>query len=310
MATSGVYDLSLSLTDIITEAFDIMQIGADGETLSADMLKRATSSLNMMIKTWEAQGIHLWSFTEGTLFLTVGQEKYDFATANLANEFFETTLAADAAASATTITVEDDADIVDGDTIGIIQEDNDIFFTTVNGVPAANVVTLTDALPLAANSGAFVRNYRGTFVPVSRILNVRRRESDLYEIPIVFESREDYFDLPNKEQLGNPIQAYYSRQEPFGVMFLWNSPISSVPVINFTYERKIQIMVDNNDTFDFPEEWFDAIVYNLAVRLIPKYGCSVGRAQYITAQAKEYLDQALAFDTAVFPITMNMEQYG
>ncbi len=302
------------MNEAIEEAFDLIQVGQDGETLSGDMQKRAKSSLNFMIKEWEAQGIHLWTYTEGTLFLTVGQEQYDFgdSTTKIANTWFETTLSVDAPALATTITVTDATDIQNTDKIGIIQNDNDLFWTTVNGAPVGNVVTLTDALPEASDSGNFVRNYRATpaFIPVSRILNVRRREGTDYEIPIVFESRKDYFDLPNKNQLGNPIQAYYSRQEPTGIMYLWNSPISSVPVINFTYERKIEIMNAGADTFDFPEYAFQAIVTNLASRLIPKYGSSVERANYVNAMAQNSLDNMLAFDSAVYPIVMDMQRYG
>lgn len=310
MAVSGVFELKLTLNEILEEAFDRLQIGADGETLTGDMQQRGKTSLNLMIKEWEQQGIHLWTYTEGTLFLQVGQSEYDFSTANLTNEFFETTLAADAAISATSITVTSTADMLVNDNIGIILADNNLQWTTIATLPGANVVTINDALTGAANSGSFVRNYRDTFIPVTRVLDVRRQEGTDYEIPIVFESRKDYFNLPNKEAQGTVIQAYYQRGRDSGTMFVWNTPSSSIPIINFTYERSLQIMVNKTDNLDFPQEFQEAVISNLAVKLIPKYGASIELAQELKLWADDSLSLALNFDSSIYGVEMQMEEYG
>lgn len=322
MAASGIYTLSKTTNQLAEEAFDILQIGADGETLGGDMIGRFKASANLMLKEWQTQGIHLWSYTEGTLFLTVGQEKYDFRedSTHVANDWFETTTTASTSAAANAIEVTNTDDIQDGDVIGIIQNDNNLFWTTVNGAPSGLTVTLTDNITLTTVSGAFVRNYRvGTdtapeLIPVSRVLNVRRQESTDYEIPIIFNSREDYFNLPNKSQVGTPIQAYYSRQdlagETSGVMYLWNSPSTSVPVINFTYERKLQILVGENDTVDLPDYAQLAFIYNVAVKLIPKYGTSQALADMIRQEAQVLKNDMLSYDSAVYPIKMKMKRHG
>ena len=123
-------------------------------------------------------------------------------------------------------------------------------------------------------------------------------------------TRKDYFDLPNKNQSGTPIQAYYDRQQPQGVMYLWNPPASARSIINFTYERPIMVLTDPTHTFDMGAEWFDAITYGLAKRLIPKVGCSQARQQLIITGASEYLDSALGFDQAVYPIRLKPQKYG
>jgi len=325
VSTSGVYTLSKTTNQLAEEAFDIMQIGADGETLGGNEVGRFKASANLLLKEWQAQGIHLWTYTEGTLFLTAGQEKYDFQNSgtHIANTWFETTTTASTVAGANTVEVASIDDIEDGDVIGVIQNNNNLFWSIVQSTystPSVISVTLTDNIPLATVSGAFVRNYRaGTatspeLVPVSRILNVRRKESTDYEIPIVFNSREDYFNLPNKEQSGTPIQAYYSRQdlagETSGTMYLWNSPSSSVPVINFTYERKLQILVGADDTVDLPDYAQLAFIYNVAVKLIPKYGTSQALADMIRQEAQILKNDMLAFDSAVYPIKMKMKRHG
>lgn len=317
MSTSGVYGLGLTFNEAAAEAFDLLQIGVDGETLNGDMTQRAQNSANLLLKELSGQGLHLWSYTEGTLFLTVGQEKYDFqdSSTHIANTWYETTTTADTAVSATSITVTSITNIQQGDVIGIIQSDNDLFWTTVKDSPSGSTVNLDDAITLTTTSGAKVRNYRpGTATspelkPISRVLDVRRKESD-YEVPIVFESRKDYFNLPNKTQTGTPIQAYYSRQdlagETSGIMYLWNAPDSSVPVINFTYERKLQIISDPDQTLDLPDYAQNAFIYSLAMRLIPKFGCSEGRAAFISQQAGMMLSDMLAYDSTLYPIKVKI----
>ena len=89
-------------------------------------------------------------------------------------------------------------------------------------------------------------------------------------------------------------------------MYLWNAPDSSVPVINFTYERKLEIMVNATDTLDFPDYAHEYIVYNLAKRLIPKFGASQGVTALIMAQAEETKRDMLAYGNSMYPIQIGI----
>ena len=414
MSLSKDYTLDLTLNDLIEDAYDHMQVGADGETLTGDMLTRARSSLNLMIKAWEGQGIHLWTYKEGTLFLVEGQAKYDFATARLANEPIRTTTTAaeDAVITPTVVSCTSVTGMSAGMNFGVLKDDNTIFWSSIASI-ATLTVTMNDSIDGATASGTTIWAYPGgnpvvitsaaddsaltfvvngtdiegnlvtesilggnvaavttsqkyltvtqirtignmgsvqvgiasdldgiattqnpaasadltldgafaaagiatlpggnAFVPVSRIKHVRRQDSASYEVPIVFKSREDYMDLPDKLSEGTPIQAYYSRQEPDGVMYLWNAPSSEAPVINFTYERKLNIMTVAGDFYDFPDYWGEAISFNLAKRLITKFGTPPALAAEIKLMAQESLDIALSYDQEIYPIKMDMRQYG
>jgi len=322
MTTSGIYTYSRTLNQIATESLELIEAVGDGETLNGDHIERSKASLNSLLKESQTQGLHLWTETEGTLFLKVGQAKYDFrdSSTRVVNIFNETTTTADTLAAALTIPVTSITGISDGDIIGVVQSDNDIFWTTVNGAPTGLNVIVDDPITLTTTSGAFVRSYPPStatspaLIPVSRISpgqgSVRRKEADDYEIPIIFEGRKDYFNLPNKAQNGTVIQAYYARQdiagEVGGIMYLWNAPDSGVPTINFTYERKIQIMVALTDTLDVPDYAHEYIVYNLAERLILKFGCSVERAQFVMTKAKQTKDDMLAYGSSMYPIGIKM----
>ena len=313
MALSGQYFLTLTFEDICQEVLEILQVIGDGETVTTSMRNKIKTSTNLLIKKWDGLSINLWTYTEGTLFLQVGQAEYDLrdSSTRVTNQFFETKLSADALAGATSITVVDADNIQDTDSIGIITGNNNLFWTTVNGAPVGNTITLAAGLDADAINGAVVYNYRATdIIPVQRVLNVRRRESTDYEIPIIFESRTDYFDLPNKNQLGFPIQAYYSRQEPQGIFYIWNSPSSSVPVINFTYERPKQTIVNDTDNIDIPEYFYDAFIMNICRTVMYKFATDPQKRAEIKADADEYLNEVLAFDNAVYPIEVKVQQYG
>lgn len=314
MATSGNYTLSLTLNELAEEVLDIMQATGDGESLDGDLVSRIKKTANLLLKEWQSQGIHLWTQTEGTLFLKVGQAKYDFrdSTTHVSNEWFETTTTADTLAGVYKFNVTSADDIQSGDTIGIVQSDNDLFWTTVTFINGLQI-TVSDQITKATTSGAYVRNYRDTFIPVSKVTDVRRKEGSDYEIPINLESRQNYFGLPNKDQTGTPIQAYYDRQdlagEKYGVMYLWNAPSSSNPVINFTYERKMQLLVNTTDTVDLPEYAQEAFIYNVADKAVLKIGCSPERAAIIKNEAMMLKEQMLAFDSESYPIKVRMKRH-
>ena len=306
MATSGIYRHVVTFNDIAEEAFDILQIGQDGDTFGGNEQVRSRKSMNFMLKAWEGQGIHLWSLTEGSLFLVKGQFKYNFATANLANTWFETTLSADEAAGQNILSMTSTTDITVADVIGIVLDDNTTHWTTVLS-KTSTTVTIAVVLPSAAVSGSFVRTYvANSFIPANRVMETRRRERAEYEIDMNFESRKDYFHLPDKVTTGKPIQSYFSRQLAEGDMYLWPAPDDTEIVINFTYERPIQVISAGTDNFDIPDYWYEAVIYNLAERLILKFGCTEKRAIFIKAAAKEYLLVALAYDTDLYPIKIDM----
>lgn len=312
MATSGTFDLNLSLNEILVEAFDQLQIGADGESLTGDMKERGRKTLNIMLKAWEGQAIHLWTYQTGTLFLDIGKIAYPFGDADthLANDFNETTTDADEAIGQTVISVTSTDGFANNDPIGIVDDSNSLFWSTIASFVTDDTVTINDALLVATASGNVVYSHTlNSFKPVSNVRSIRRRDDINNEVPINFLSKEDYETLPSKNQNGTVIQTYFERLQPTGTMFVWNPAVSSVPILRFSYERRIEVMAEATDTFDMPEDFYEAIVYNLAKRLIPKYGCSIARTQLIMDLAEESLDVALGFDTAVYPITLNMRQH-
>lgn len=300
MTTSGETGLSYTLNDILEEAYDVLGVAADGETLSGNLFSRGKKSVNMLLRQWQSQGLHLWTMTEGYLFPTQGAASFDLSSARVVNSYERTTTSAAASSGASAISVTSATGIAASDVIGVLLDDNTMQWTTVNGAPVGTTVTLTDALTDDVDSGAAVFHYTAaTFKPAQRILQVRRIDSSTYEIPMQMRSCGEYMGLPNKTEQSTPVVAYVSRQVSAPAIYLWPTVDREDIIIPFTYERTIEVMSASTNTFDLPEYWFTALYLNLAVMLAPKVGANPVRLQEIKEQAKDALDHALTFDTEV-----------
>jgi hypothetical protein len=79
MATSSSIDFTLTRDDIIQEALEQLGIVGEGETPAAATITSCSRTLNMMVKAWEAQGIHLWAQTTQTVTLVASQATYSLS---------------------------------------------------------------------------------------------------------------------------------------------------------------------------------------------------------------------------------------
>jgi len=90
-----------------------------------------------------------------------------------------------------------------------------------------------------------------------------------YEITMARLNRDDYVNLPNKTFQGRPLQYWYNRQRDQPLMTLWPAPSLYFTQNQVSIWRKRYIMDvgTSSNLLDIPQRWFDAVVYNLAVKL-------------------------------------------
>jgi len=95
------------------------------------------------------------------------------------------------------------------------------------------------------------------------------------DIPIRVITKQEYNILGNKTSSGNPIQVYYEPLGDYGILHVFPVPATTDAAnntITIFYQRPFEDFDVSTDTPDFPQEWYDAIVYGLATRLAPEYG--------------------------------------
>ena len=76
VTTSGSVDFRPSRNDLIKGALRHIGVGVTGETPSNEEISDATFSLNLMLKAWMAEGVHLWKRKELSISLTESKAKY------------------------------------------------------------------------------------------------------------------------------------------------------------------------------------------------------------------------------------------
>jgi hypothetical protein len=116
------------------------------------------------------------------------------------------------------------------------------------------------------------------------------------ELPLTANSRDEYMSLPLKSSTGPATQYYYDRQLVNGVLYVWPVETVLTTVIKFTARTPVQDFVNAADTPDFPQEWFDALHFSLAMRMAPAYKISAAQYALIKEQAGICLSDADGFD--------------
>jgi hypothetical protein len=223
------------------------------------------------------------------------------------NRYLTATTTTDIVAAGNTVELSTTSELDVDWWVGVNDSDNNLVWRQVADVTDP-LVTIDGTWPANILTGADVYYYNTAIRPVERVLDVRRTQlsSTTNETPVAFESHQHFFRLPNKESLGSISEATYDRTLPEGVLYVWQTPLNSSEQIRFTYERKLEDFIDNDDCPDFPKYWMEALMFNLAKRLAAKYNVSDRRKLEIKTMAMETLDQALNFDNANYDVDISI----
>jgi len=80
MSTSGVTNLVVTRDQIINAALQDLSVLEEGATPSATAVSKASFALNLIIKSWQAVGIKLWTIDNLTIPLVASQTLYTIGT--------------------------------------------------------------------------------------------------------------------------------------------------------------------------------------------------------------------------------------
>lgn len=191
MATSNSINFTLTRDEIIQDALELIGAVDIGATPSATDITTCARTLNLMVKSWQATGVHLWTETEMSLSLVADQRTY-----------------------------------------------------------------VLSPKPL------FIKSARH-----------RTADTDYVDRPVRIDTRNEYNEISNKTSTGGTTsRIYYDSQLGDGTLYVWPVPEASTDTLQLTYLRSIEDFDASGDNADFPTEWLEALIYNLAVRIAPKYG--------------------------------------
>lgn len=327
MTTSGTTQLEPVTSQIVNRALRMVGAYAVGAGPRPEQVNDAVFVLNLMLKSWQTDD-HLWLKTYCTLFLNKGQVAYNLSGATTAGfshcvtDYVQTTLAANAAAGAGSVTLDSGSYITDGDYLGIANNSGIIewFYVNMTGAVAAlfSNAGLTSAATLAtaATSGNICYAHAAS-AQIERPTRVFMASRKLYdavsdngtEIPLTLFSRDEYQRLPNKTVQSKPVQAYYDPQLAAGVFYIWPTSDNATDKIVMTVDRPINIQNSDLNTYDLPMEWLECITYGLAERLWPEYPTSGADYQMIASRYASLKEAIQSYDREPVSSYITMSRY-
>jgi hypothetical protein len=253
----------------------------------------AALALNLMVKEWSARTIDLPWREEVTVFLQPDTQSYLLGASgdHTATSYDSTTLSAAAASGATTLTLTSTSGMANADNIGIKLDDGTIHWTTITNVAGTTIAT---GLASAASEGNKVYAYTTKAYRPQRILYAYRRDDDDRDTEVTMIGEMAYQGLSDKGSSGPVNQIFYRPALTNGKLFVW--PTSGV-------DRLVLLVQNLVDDFDaagnnpqFPIEWGNAIIWNLASELAPEYGVNLKERQLLKFEAAEKLQTLLDYD--------------
>jgi len=298
MAVSGSKNYSITRANIIESALRKLGVYDQGETISGNETAAATMSLNLMVKEWVARGIDIWLRDEITLFLQPDTQSYALGTTHATRTITgETTLSAALATSATTVTVASSSGMTAADNIGIKMTSNTIHWDTIDSVDSSTQVSLTTGMAGAAANGKKVYAYTTKAERPIKILSAFRRDKNNIDNEIDIIGEDDYRLQANKTSDGPPIEIWYQPTLTTGTLYVWPDDGGA------NWDKILMSAQFYPDDFDtaannpqFPIEWGNALVWNLAAELSSEYGLPEREQGRLWQIAEHKLNELLAFD--------------
>jgi hypothetical protein len=118
-------------------------------------------------------------------------------------------------------------------------------------------------------------------------------------IPIINMTEREYQQQVTKNSRGAPVQIYYRPDAYQGWLHIWPNADTYWQTngsLGCVFHRQVQDFDGTTDDPDFPVEWTEALVYQLALRLAPNVGLPPSDRQMLQADADRILSLVLASD--------------
>lgn len=305
MAISNSIDFTVTRDEIITEALELMGVLGEGESPNADQIASLSRTLNMMIKNWQADGLNLFAVQRTYLFLEKGVLEYKLGsntTHHFTDSFIQLSTSGETPQGSTTVTLTDATGVSDGDFIGLASG-TDVFWTTISGSPVGNDVVLQDPLGFQIPSNAIVYVYTSKAERPMKIVNGYIRVGGNIngtDITLDHLSREEYITFSTKDSIGVSTQFYYDPQIGSGSFFPWPTINDETSFLTLYVQRTLSDLDLGTDNFDYPQEWYMPLAYNLAVHSCPKYSIPSNEYYILERQAVSLYERAKDFDEELY----------
>lgn len=130
-----------------------------------------------------------------------------------------------------------------------------------------------------------------------KVLYADRVHTNGTSTSLTWVSRTEFASLP--ASTGTPTSYHYEPTLDNGTLHVWPTPVAADATsfdIVLMVQAPLEDMDNGTDDFDFPQEWLEAITYNLAHRLAPRMALEKGERQLLKQDADDALELVLGYD--------------
>ncbi len=119
------------------------------------------------------------------------------------------------------------------------------------------------------------------------------------DIPVQLISRNQYDFLSSKYTTGTPNSLYVDEQRTSTILNVWPVPDTTIATdyeLHLTQQRPIADINDNADIIDFPNEWYNTLVWVLADDIAIEFEVPANHRAEIAAKAAMYKEELEGWD--------------
>lgn len=319
MALSASFDFTVARSDIIPAALRKLGVLAEGQSPTTNQTTYASLALNVMLKAFQADGLPLWQMKTGYIYPLHNVNTYSLANSgggHFSTELVITKLTAAAAAAETTLTVSTTAanDVqgttANSDQIGIELDDGTIHWTTISSGGGTTAPVIASGLASAAASGNRVYAYTAKahrpagIQGVWRVTAATQARVRLDPTPYVNLMSQGNLTTEGAVMTWNYIESVTAVPgTSTGTFTIWPRFADGADYLEVWFQQDFDDMDADANNLAFPAEWYEAIIYGLALRLTDEYQVPDNiykRIANAAGAAKERAESATTEGTSIY----------
>lgn len=119
------------------------------------------------------------------------------------------------------------------------------------------------------------------------------------DTPVIIMSRQEYTVLGTKFSTGTPNSIFYDARRLNGILYMYLTPDTNTQTnleLHVIAQLPINDISSATELPDFPNEWMNCLVWNLADQLSLEYGVPMNARQEIALRATAYKEKMVDWD--------------
>ena len=129
------------------------------------------------------------------------------------------------------------------------------------------------------------------------------------DIPLaIIEAKEDWATIAIKDLQSIPAAVFYDSSFPVGRLYFWPVPPANSYEMHIVVKASLPVYATVNDPLNLPPEYLDAVVNNLACRLIVASGAQI--SPFLAGQARASLETVRLANTQIPLLSMPAALHG